>query len=377
LIPSRLVELIRSSTSEIESGRRLPADLVEALTDTGIFRAGVPAAIGGGEVDLPEQLETFEELAHADASVGWCATIGAQTSVTSALLEPDVAREIFSDPRMRVGGVLAPSGRAVTDGDSFRLDGRWAFGSGVTHCDWFGLCAVIFEGDAPRMVGERPEARFLFMPTDQIAIEDTWDVSGLRGTGSNHVRAEGVVVPTARSFPLLGAKPFHDGPLYRIPLFGMLAVGLGAVALGVARRALDELDVLAAGKTPTGTLRPLGRRSHVQMERARAEADLRAARELLYATVHEAWVRAVGGDEPTIEKRAGLRLAATNAVKRSAEVVDRAYEAGGGTSIYSTSPLQRCFRDVHTITQHMMVAPATYELAGRVLLGVETDVSQL
>jgi alkylation response protein AidB-like acyl-CoA dehydrogenase len=113
------------------------------------------------------------------------------------------------------------------------------------------------------------------------------------------------------------------------------------------------------------------------MERAKAEVTLRSARSHLWQTVGEAWSRALDGEEPTLEQRASLRLAATNAVRSAASVVDRAYDAGGGTSIFSSSPLQRCFRDVHTVTQHMLVAPATYELAGRVLLGVETDVSQL
>lgn len=378
MIEAPLIARIRTAAADIERARRLPDDIVESLTDTGIFRAGVPAALGGGEVELPDQLIAFEDLARADASVGWCAAIGAQTSVTAALLAPEVAQTIWAHDRVRVGGVLAPSGRAVADGEAFRLDGRWAFGSGVTHCDWFGLCAVLFDGDAPRMLdGGRPDARFFFVPTSEIVIEDTWEVSGLRGTGSNHVRAEGVVARLDRSFPLVGAEPHHDGPLYRLPLFGMLAVGLGAVALGVAGRALDELDELAAAKTPTGTMRPLRRRPYVQMERARAEADLRSARELLFSTTQAAWEGSSAGDVPTIEQRAALRLAATNAVRRSGEVVDRAYEAGGGTSLYSSSPLQRCFRDAHAITQHMLVAPATLELVGRILLGVESDVSQL
>ena len=368
---------IRAYTSEMDDGRRLPPAVVDMLTGAGIFRAGVPETLGGPEVDLATQLEVFEELARTDGSVGWCAMIGAQTSTTSALLAADGAKTIFSRPDVRSGGIFAPSGRAVVDGDSFRLSGRWAFGSGVSHSDWFALGAVVVDGDQPRMDGDRPDLRFVFVPTDELEIEDTWDVSGLRGTGSNHVAAHGVVVPQSRTFPLMTPKRQHPGPLYRFPLFSALALGVSAVALGVARDALDELDELASAKTPTGMARTLGQRSHIQMERAIAEAELRSARALVNETVADAWAQAEAGDDPTIEQRASLRLAATHAVRTSARVVDRAYEAGGGTSIFSSSRLQRDFRDVHAITQHLIVGQPTFELVGRVLLGVETDVSQL
>jgi alkylation response protein AidB-like acyl-CoA dehydrogenase len=342
-----------------------------------VFRASVPKAIGGDEVDLITQLETFEELARADASVGWCAMIGAQTGTLAALLEPEAAKEIYGDANVRTGGVFAPSGRAVADGDSFRLSGRWSFGSGVAHTDWYALGAVVMDGEQLRTDGDRPDLRFVFVPTSQLDIEDTWDVSGLRGTGSNHISVENVVVPDRHTFPLLTPKRRHPGPLYRFPLFSALAAGVSSVALGVARDAIDELDELASTKTPTGATRALGQRSAIQIERARAEAELCSARAFLFDTGAELWTHAASGDDPTIEQRASLRLAATHAVRTAADVVDRAYDAGGGTAIFSTSRLQRTFRDVHAITQHLIVSPPTFELVGRVLLGVETDVSQL
>jgi alkylation response protein AidB-like acyl-CoA dehydrogenase len=303
--------------------------------------------------------------------------IGALTSLTSANLAAETAREIFGDPTVRAGGVYAPSGRAEPDGDSFKLSGRWAFGSGVTHSDWFALGAVVFDGGSPRMDGDRPDLRFMLVPVSDLVVDDTWHVSGLCGTGSNHVVAADVVVPASRTYPLIGAKPRHPGPLFRFPLLGGLALGVCSVALGVARDALDELDELASAKTPTGGRRTLARRPLVQMERASAEAELRSARALVFDTVAEAWELAESGEDPTIELRTSLRLAATHATHASARVVDRAYNAGGGSSIFIESRLQRAFRDVHAITQHLAVGTSTLELIGRLLLGVETDVSQL
>ena len=339
------------------------------MTTTGLLRAGVPSSLGGPEIDLVTQIEAFEELGRIEGSVGWCAMIAAQTSWLAGQLEPTEAKTIFGPDDARAAGVFAPTGRAVVDDDSIRLSGRWAFASGVTHCGWVALGAVV-ESDVP-------DVRFAFVPTAALTIEDTWDVSGLRGTGSNHVSVQDVVVPASRTTPLMASQPKEDGPLYRLPLLGALAVGVASVALGIARDALDELDALASEKTPTGGRRPLAQRGQIQVERASAEADLRSGRSLLYDAVSDVWERTCDGDATTLEQRVSLRLAATNAVRASVRAVDRAYEAGGGTSIFASSRLQRDFRDVHTITQHIVVGPATLELVGRALLGVETDLSLL
>jgi alkylation response protein AidB-like acyl-CoA dehydrogenase len=286
------------------------------------------------------------------------------------------AEKIYADPSVRVAGVFAPTGRADIDGDVVRLSGRWAFGSGVTHSHWFALGAVAFEDGEPRTIDGRPDLRFVYLPVSDLVVEDTWHVSGLRGTGSNHVRADDVVVPASRTFPLFGARPHHPGSLYHLPL-GSLAMGLGSVAAGIARDALDEFDELAGTKTPTGASKPLALRSHAQMERATAEAELRAARALLYETMSDVWEHLEGGERLSTAQRVSIRLASTHAVRTSARVVDRVYDLGGGTSIQETSRLQRCFRDVHAVTQHLITAPATLELVGRVLLGVETDTTQL
>jgi alkylation response protein AidB-like acyl-CoA dehydrogenase len=328
-------------------------------------------------MDLVTQVEAFEALGRIEASAGWCAMIGATSSWMAGQLPDHVAREIFGAPDARSAGVFAPSGRASLDGEVLRVSGRWAFASGVTHCAWIALGAVVFDGDEPRLEDGRPDARFVFLPTSEIEIEDTWDVSGLRGTGSNHVNVQDAAVPVERTFPLMASRPARAGPLYRLPLLGALAIGVASVALGAARDALDELDELAGAKTPTGGRRTLAQRGQVQVERATAEAELLAARSLLYDAVHAMWSRASDGERPTIEQRAHARLAATNAVRSSARVVDRAYEAGGGSSIFSSSRLQRTFRDVHAITQHIATAPSTLELVGRVLLGVDTDLSLL
>lgn len=368
---------VRELAPEAESGRRLPVELADAFGGIGLWRACAPSSVGGLELPLADQLVVFEEVARADGSVGWCAMIGATSSIIYAYLEPEVARSLISAaPAACTGGVFAPSGRAVQTDGGLRVSGRWAFGSGVQHSSRMGLGVVVMDGDVPRTLDSgAPDIRAVIV--DDFEVIDTWTVSGLKGTGSHDVAVDDVFVPSEHVYRLVAGRSHQPGPLYTFPIFGLLGLGVASVCLGVARSAMDELIALAGGKTPTGSRRRLADRGHIQMEVASAEAELRSARAFMYQTVEEAWNRANAGDEASLEDRAMLRLAATNAARTSARVVDRMYEAGGGTSVYATSRLQRDFRDVHAATQHMVVASPTLELAGRVLLGVETDVSQL
>jgi alkylation response protein AidB-like acyl-CoA dehydrogenase len=215
-----------------------------------------------------------------------------------------------------------------------------------------------------------PDVRLMLAPAEAFEIHDTWHVSGLRGTGSHDIELRDHFIPDAMAASVISDAPRHDGPLYAFPLFGLLALAIAGVGLGNARGALDDIAAMAT-KVPTGGRRALGERGAVQAEIARAEASLRAARALLFAAIDEAW------GAVDVERRTGLRLAATHATMEGAAVAETAYRLGGGSSIYETSPLQRRFRDAHAATQHMLVAPATWELTGRLLLGQPTDTTQL
>ena len=217
----------------------------------------------------------------------------------------------------------------------------------------------------------------MLFPAADVRIVDTWTVSGLRGTGSHDMTVEDVLVPAERSVSLMDDRPREQGALYAFPAFGLLAFGIAAVALGIARAAIEELVRLAGGKRSQGSRRTLAERGVVQAEVAQAEALVRAGRAFLDDAIDRAWERAAADGAIGVEERVGLRLAATHATTSAARAVDLAYNAAGGTSVYAASPLQRCFRDVHVATQHAMVASATWELAGRILLGLDTDTSQL
>jgi alkylation response protein AidB-like acyl-CoA dehydrogenase len=346
-------------------------ELVHELADAGVFRMCVPRALGGNEVDPGVLVSVLETIAAADGSAGWCAMIGATSGVVSAYLPDAAAREIYgSDPRTVTGGVFAPRGTAVPAGDGYRVSGRWPFASGSEHCAWLmGGCLV--------RDGGPPQARMMLFPAADVRIVDTWTVAGLRGTGSHDMTVENVFVPADRSVSLITDQPRFPGTLYVFPVFGLLAIGIAAVALGIARAAIDELVRVAGEKAPTGSKRTLAERGVVQADVARAEALVRSGHAFLNEAVEEATSFALINRMMTTPFRRNLRLAATHATTSAAKATDLVYEAGGGTSIYATSPLQRCFRDVHVATQHAMVAGSTLELTGRIFLGLDTDVSQL
>ena len=374
-----LAPRIRALGDEIERDRRLPPPLVRELAQAGIFRMLVPRDLGGFETHPATMIDCLAEIARADGSAGWCAMIGATTGVIGAYLPEPVGREVYaSDPGVVTGGVFHPRGVARAEGTAYRVSGRWPFSSGCQHCDWLLGGVIVHDGDRPRLLPSgAPEMRQMVFPAAEAEIIDTWSVAGLRGSGSHDIAVEDVLVPRERSLALTSDAPRVASPLYAFPLFGLLALGIAAVALGIAERAIEELVALAAGKVATGGRRPIALRSAVQTDVARARAMVRGARALLLDGVDQAWQSAPKGDAIRVEERALVRLAATHATRSCAEAVDLMYEAGGGSSIYESCVLQRLFRDIHVATQHAMVAPPTLELVGRVLLGVPAETELL
>ncbi len=368
-------KLIAPLASEIESGRRLPRQAVDALVNAGVFKLVVPRAFGGQDAPASVLLDVIEEIARADGSAGWCVMIGATSALMSAYLEESIAREVYSPANAITCGVFAPTGRAVAADDGWRVSGRWAWASGCEHSAWrmVGTLAT----DAPPLAGGAPDVRSMLLRADETTVIDTWDVSGLRGTGSHDLEVKDVVVPSARAFSLFTTAARKTGPIHDLPFFGVLAAGVASVSLGIARAAIDSFVELAKNKTPMGSKRGIAHRELVQHAVASAEAKVRASRAFLRETIDAAAREASQHEAASLRTRALMRLAACQAATESAAAVDLMYTAAGGSSVHATSPLQRCFRDVHVTTQHVMVGGASSTLAGRVLLGVESDTSTL
>jgi alkylation response protein AidB-like acyl-CoA dehydrogenase len=366
-----LLPAIRTRRQEIEQARRMPRDLIEELRKTGIFSLTVPRVIGGKEAGPTDVMRAIETVATADGSTGWCAMIATGSNIAAGYMSESGAREAFADPTAPSAGIAAAAGAAVRVAGGVRVSGRWPFASGITHCEWVWAGCLVMEDGRPRMTPRGPEIVHVCMPVAEVVIHDTWHVSGLCGTGSNDFSATDIFVPEQRIFALLDPAGHRAEPLFQMPPLTLFVFQVVCVSLGIARSALDELAELADAKVPTLYTQVLADKPVAQVELARAEAALGGARSFLYETVEDMWQSVCAGRAPSRRQLALGRIAATRAAETAAEVTRTVNALGGGSSIYSSSSLQRHARDAEAVTHHFTVAPHTWEEAGRVLLGRE------
>jgi len=364
---------ILAERERIEAERRLPEDLTQELARAGFFRIYLPAAYGGLDLTPMAATEVFEELARADASVAWCVWNG-NTYWTTVRWPKEVAQAIFADPDTILANSTRPSGRAVVVEGGYRVSGRWSLVSGCQFSAWLILMCIVHEDGKPRLTPSgAPELRFMLCPAADCEIVDTWTVAGLRGTGSHDVVVQDRFVPAPYA-------SFHTDPLvltdprYTLPHSSRIHPGLGAMALGIARSAIEALIELAGGKRHERTSQALTEDRGAQTRLSQAEALVCSARLFLFDTVERVWHDVLAGREATVETRAQGRLATWHAVMSACQAVDLVYLTGGATSLYVTCPIERAFRDVHAITQHIGVHPRILETAGRVLFGLEPDI---
>jgi alkylation response protein AidB-like acyl-CoA dehydrogenase len=364
-----LAPLVREAADEAERERSLPARVAEAMAEAGLYRVAAPREFGGAELDPCTQIRTIEAISEADGSAGWNLMIGIETFGLLAVGFPRGA-ELFADPKVIVCGSTAAIGRAERAPGGFRLSGRWPFVSGCHNAHYLSLLAAPHENGEP-VPGEL--AQFMIVPRSDWEILDTWNVSGLRGSGSHDVCVEDVFVPVENtaSFGRPTVRPTL--PIARIPTGTRLAYNKVGVALGIARAAIDGFVELAAGKTPRFSSAKLRERAHVQHAIARAEARVRGARAFVLEAAETVWQAALEDRRSTPHEKALLQLACSDAASGCAEAVDRLAEAAGTSANQLGSPLERHARDVRVIRQHMTVAPQHIDDAGRVLLGLPPE----
>ncbi|HEX7776162.1 MAG TPA: acyl-CoA dehydrogenase family protein [Parvibaculum sp.] len=372
------VDELTRRADEIEQTRHLPQDIADRMTRDGLYHVCVPREYGGSERSPRIYAEVVETLATGDASAAWCVFIGITSTFSIASGQTETARELLTAPGMIASGAFAPSGRAVKavrDGVSgYVVNGRWQWGSGSRNSTVIG--GGVFVADQAGNIVPGPDGKPQFLLVNFLAKEvdllDTWTVTGLQGTGSTDYQVKDVFVPEGRAYSFGAPKPSY--PIFLFPNFGILSIGIGAVALGSARAAINDFLEFAGSKVPQGGTKALSQRQTAQKDLAKAEAAVRSGRAFFYEAIDAAWAAALKG-EMSIDHKRDLRLATTNAVHLSRQAVALIFELAGGTAVYRRSPLQRRFRDIHVAAQHVMVNQATYETMGRLLFGLETDTS--
>jgi alkylation response protein AidB-like acyl-CoA dehydrogenase len=374
----KLAPLIRSSAPETDAQRELPRPLFEAMADAGLFRLALPRTLGGAEMDLPSYIQVIEELGRADASTAWVTNQVSIFATYAARMETAAARAIWIDtPRSVVANTPQANAQAIVVPGGYRVTGRQGFSTGCRHASWLAAHATVTDQGRPRLDDGQPEMRYCFVPRAEAQLLDTWQVRGMRGTGTHHFAVDDVFVPDERTVKSVTAPLVERGPLYRLPRTLVFASGDAAVALGTARSCLAAFMELATTKTPRAMDALLRDQPMIQSEVGRAEARLRSGLAFLREAVGEIWDAVLATGAVTLEQRAVLRLATTDGIRTAVSIVDMVYNMAGATAAYESSPIQRHFQDVHVMSQHLQARLAHYELVGRHWLGLKIDESRL
>jgi indole-3-acetate monooxygenase len=359
-------DILAAHGEESETLRTLPEASVAALTDAGLFAMKCPAELGGIEADPVTQIEVIEATTYIDPTAGWCLLIGNGTlAFIAAFLPQEAIAQVFAGDRPpRTAGGLMP-GKAIPVDGGYRVTGRWSWGSGIRHAEWVGAQTLVESTG-----GGAPRPRVVVFPAAQAEIADNWHVAGLKGTGSCDFSVSDLFVPAVFTFDSMTWEPKRGGPLYRLGMPGLILNEHAAFALGVGRRALDEILALAQSKR-RGYAKQVALADRGVFQRAVAEGDLRlrAARALVIEVFERAWQTVCAGQPPTPRLQAEMRSAATFATDVALDVTTTAFRYGGGSAVWLTSMLQRCLRDLSVAASHLMVNDSSYENYGQFLLG--------
>ena len=366
----RLVPEIAARAQEFEAARRIAPEIVQRFSDDGLVDMAVPAVYGGRESHPLDIVRVIEEISYADGSAGWCLMNYQTAALASAVLPTEWGEKIFGGSvRCVPAGVLAPTCRAYFVDGGMVVTGRWGYGSGIDNVNWLLGTAVMYNDDdtARTNADGSPEILLPFFSRDQFTIHDTWHVSGLCASGSHDVEVKDAFVPDGR-WVSLADPPVVDRPLFHFPIATLFPPTVVAVCIGIARAAFDSFVALATDKTPAWSTSRLAARTSAQIDVARAEAYIDSGRSYVFETVEALWDEILQGQEPSTDARRRTRLASTHACEAATAAVDLLYRAGGGSSIYNDSPLQRYFRDIHATSQHVQIAHGGFENMGRLRL---------
>ena len=371
---------IEAASNDIEKGRRLPPALLDRLHEARLFRLLMPRSSNGLETDPITFFHVIETIARGDASTAWCVSQAGGCSMSAAYLDLPVAQEIFGeDPRAVLAWGPGPRVKAIETDGGYRVTGVWAFASGGRHATWLGAHCPVFKADGAPLIGPdgRQVERTMLVRATDVAWTDIWDTVGLRGTASDQFALTDHFVRADHSITRDFEKECREpGPLYRMSAMTCYEVGFSGVALGVARAALDTFVDVARNKVPRGMKSPIRDNAVVQSHAAQAEVNVRAARAFLLQAVADIWhTVAQPGGRLTIDQRITIRMASTHAIHKAREAVDFAYNAAGANAIFGGHPLERRFRDIHTVTQQLQGRLAHFEPVGAWMLGADADLT--
>ncbi|MBV9248011.1 MAG: acyl-CoA dehydrogenase family protein [Acetobacteraceae bacterium] len=375
-----LQPVLRDFCAQAEREQRLPPALVKQLHAAGFYRMVIPRALGGLQVDPLTYLRVVEVLSEGAGSVGWNVCNNSIAQLVTLGLPDEGVHEIYPPGHATVvaGTAVQGGGQAAPVPGGYRVTGRWTFGTGCQEATWMLGSFQILDGGTPR---RQPDGgplfwRGIFARAEAEVVPQTWDVAGLRGTGSFDWTVKDVFLPERRTMPHLGAPLDNQwdrwpGLTYALPSVAWVGPHHSSVITGIARAGINALIRLAAEKTPRGRTGILRDNPQVQDAVGRADAILNAGRAYRSATIAELWNTIAAGEETTLEQRTRCRLASTYAADSARQAMDLVYRHGGSTSYKCESRLAECWRDLHVVGQTVTLAPEWYPIGGRILLEMD------
>ncbi len=375
---AEFAEQMRAQAEEAEKIGKLTDDTVKTMKQLGNIRLLQPKKHGGMEVHPREFAETVMATAALDPSAGWINGVVGVHPYQLAYADPRVGAEIWADDvDTWVASPYAPQGVAKPVDGGYIFNGRWQFSSGTDHCDWIFLGAMIGDDDGKPLMP--PQMLHMILPRkDYEIIEDSWDVVGLRGTGSKDVIVKDAFVPSYRT---MDAMKVMDGTaqreagmtetLYLMPWSTMFPLGISSATIGIAEGALAAaLDYQRSRVNSSGVA--IKDDPYVMYAIGEAAADINAARQELLANADRIYDMVDAGKEVPFEDRAAGRRTQVRAVWRAVSAVDEIFARCGGNGTRMDKPLQRYWRDVHVGQAHAIHVPGTvYHASALSSLGVD------
>ena len=321
---------------------------------------------------MPDSVKVIESLAEADGAIGWCACTAAINNRLAGFLPPTSARRIFVEEKAFVAGALMPTAKATKLQGAYIVSGTWGYGSGINHCAWsLGACSVFEDGKPTTNRDGTPETLVAFFPTDECEVIDTWDVGGLRATGSHDYQVRDLSVPPEFTMRIQSEDPYCGGSHYRFPWYSAQGTAIAPVVLGLAQAALDRYRQISESRIPRITATIARDDPNTQEIVGRATAALRAARAYFRGAVDEIWSTVEAGSTATLTQRANARMAFAQSAEAAKYVARALHDDSGGAGLYEAQGLHRIFRDIHAATQHAQPQKAGFRTSGRVVLGLD------
>jgi len=374
-----LQPVLRDYHDELEREQRLPRVLVEEMRAAGFYRLVIPRALGGLEVDPLTYLRVVELLAEGCGSVGWNLANNSIGQLVTLGLPEEGTREIHGQgPATMAGTAVQGGGQGVPVDGGYRVSGRWSFGSGCQESSWMlGSFQILDNGEPRRSPEGKPLFwRGVFHRAEAEIVPGSWDVAGLRGTGSFDWTVDNIFLPERRTTPHVGMPLDNQwsrwpGTTYALPSVAWIGPHHSSVITGIARAGIDALIALAVEKTPRGRTGMLCEYPQVQESIGKADAMLNAGRLYRGAMLTDLWNTIAAGRETTLEQRARCRLAPIYAADCARDAMDLMYRYGGSTSFKRSTRLAECWRDLHVVAQTQTIGPEWYPIGGRALLGMD------